>query len=255
MATTTETLPATPARRRTDARRRAMRALLRPVLWWHARSAGPLNEQIRAFTARSLAFLPRGVREAIRAEQASSRALGDLAGARRAGDEAPEFSLPDHAGGRVGLADLTADGFAVIAFLRGGWCPACNLELRALAKREAAFRALGARIAIVSPELPGGASSFDNVSPVGLPILVDRGNQVARAYGVAHRFGETLRRILDHVGTDLAEHNGDDSFVLPIPAVYAIDRSRRIRVAYVFGSYIDRMEPDELLGALRSLRA
>ena len=82
---------------------------------------------------------------------------------------------------------------------------------------------------------------------------VDRGNQVARSYGVAHRFGDSLREILAYAGTDLSEHNGDDSFVLPIPAVYVVDRRRRIRLAYVFGSYIDRLEPDELLAALRGL--
>jgi peroxiredoxin len=255
MATRTEALPASPARRRRSPRQWAIRTLLRPVLWWHARSTGPLNQQIRTFTARSLAFLPRSVREAIAAERASTRALGELAGALRAGDEAPSFSLPDHAGRRLDLEDLAAGGFAVIAFLRGGWCPACNLELRGLAKREPAFRELGARIAVVSPELPGRDSSFESMSPVEVPILVDRGNQVARAYGVAHRFGDTLRRILDYAGTDLAEHNGDDSFVLPIPAVYVIDRARRIRFAYVFGSYIDRVEPDELLDAMRALRA
>jgi peroxiredoxin len=250
---TTEKLPATSARG-VSLQRRVQRALLRAALAWYGRRGRSLNHQIQAFTARSLLLLPRRIREAIRAEQAENRALGDLETALRVGDAAPAFVLADHRGVRIGLTDLAADGCAVIAFLRGGWCPACNLELRALAKRQAELRALGAQVAVVSPERPGGDSSFENVSPVDLPILVDEGNRVARSYGVARTFGESLRSILGHIGTDLREHNGDDSFVLPIPAIYVIDRTFRIRIAYVFGSYIDRMEPDDLVAAIRALR-
>jgi peroxiredoxin len=250
----TEKLPVTVASR-PSLRGRILRAGVRIALDWYGRGSGSLNRQIQVFTALSLRFLPRRIRAAILAEQASTRALGDLETALRVGDTAPSFVLDDHRGARVGLDDLTADGLAVIAFLRGGWCPACNLELRALAKRHPELRSLGARVAVVSPERPGREASFENVSPVDLPILVDAGNRIARSYGVTHSFGENLRSILEYAGTDLREHNGDDSFVLPIPAVYVIDRTRRIRIAYVFGSYIDRMEPDELVAAVRELRA
>jgi peroxiredoxin len=80
----------------------------------------------------------------------------------------------------------------VIAFLRGGWCPPCNLELRALARLAPQLSALGARLAVVCPERPGQLSSFENVSPVAVPILEDHGSALARAFGIAQQFDDTL---------------------------------------------------------------
>ena len=48
------------------------------------------------------------------------------------GDRMPDFALPNAKGELVNLTDLLKEGPLVISFYRGGWCPYCNLELRAL---------------------------------------------------------------------------------------------------------------------------
>jgi hypothetical protein len=48
-----------------------------------------------------------------------------------AGTVSPDFRLPDARDDLVCLTDLVPDGPVVVSFYRGGWCPCCNIQLRA----------------------------------------------------------------------------------------------------------------------------
>src|SRR3569623_2786877 len=52
--------------------------------------------------------------------------------ALRVGDTAPDFLLPDAEGRLHSSERLRAEGPLVVSFYRGGRCPFCNAELRAL---------------------------------------------------------------------------------------------------------------------------
>ena len=54
-------------------------------------------------------------------------------------------------------------------------------------------------------------------------------------------------------GIDLAEYNGDDSWVLPIPARFIVDSEGIIRYAEADPDYMIRPEPEDTLAALRDL--
>ncbi|MBP0005176.1 MAG: alkyl hydroperoxide reductase [Cyanobacteria bacterium SBC] len=67
---------------------------------------------------------------------------------------------------------------------------------------------------------------------------------------------ESLRPIYEaSFGIDLPAHNGDDTFELPIPATYAISPRGEIVYAFVESDYTQRLDPETLLEALRSLTA
>ena len=51
--------------------------------------------------------------------------------AKQVGDQAPTIILPDVHGKTFDIATLLAKGPVVVTFYRGGWCPYCNLELKA----------------------------------------------------------------------------------------------------------------------------
>ena len=91
---------------------------------------------------------------------AMERADNDLAASSiaenslKTGDKVPDFNLPDARGGYVRLHDLLTKGPVVISFYRGGWCPYCNLELRALQNVLPEIRQLGAELVAISPQLP-----------------------------------------------------------------------------------------------------
>jgi peroxiredoxin len=72
-------------------------------------------------------------------------------------EKAPDFTLPDAHGKPVPLSALLANGPVVVTFYRGGWCPFCNLQLRAYQGALGAIHDLGAELVAISPQTPDGA--------------------------------------------------------------------------------------------------
>ena len=54
-------------------------------------------------------------------------------------------------------------------------------------------------------------------------------------------------------GIDLTKYNGDDSWTLPVPARYIIDRGGVIRYAEIRPDHKDRPEPSDTIRALKAL--
>ena len=90
--------------------------------------------------------------EQLRASFALERAI-------RTGDQAPDFTLPDPRERDVFAGTLLDAGPAVVTFYRGGWCPYCNIQLRAYQAVLPEMAALGARLIGISPQLPDGSLS------------------------------------------------------------------------------------------------
>jgi peroxiredoxin len=86
------------------------------------------------------------------------------------------------------------------------------------------------------------------------PVLSDRGNNVARSYGLVFTLPESVRPFYKSSGIDLPAANGDESFELPVPATYVIDQQGRIRWAHVDLDYTVRAEPADILKALDGIR-
>jgi len=173
--------------------------------------------------------------------------------ALKAGDCAPDFRLPDARGGSLRLNSLLAAGPVVLSFYRGGWCPYCNLELRALQQALPGITRLGATLVAVSPQTPDESLSTAEKNALVFPVLSDAGSATAKSFGTAYDLAEELRPIYTRFGHALPDKNGDESWVLPIPATYIIDTDGTITLAFVDVDYRNRLEPADILAALQSL--
>jgi peroxiredoxin len=173
--------------------------------------------------------------------------------ARNVGDQAPDFELPNVNGGSVSLQAALGTGPVVLSFYRGSWCPFCNLELNALQARLAEIRAANGRLIAVSPEKPDASLSHAEKLSLEFDVLCDQGNRVARDYGLIMRVPQSLRPLYLQWGIDLPAANGDDSYELPVPATYVIAPTGQIPAAYVDKDYTKRMEPDDIIAALKQL--
>jgi peroxiredoxin len=211
-----------------------------------------LSEQNRELLDDYLARLPaearRVVTDAIQTaieHDGAHDALGE-------GDRAPDFVLPTPDGCDIQLSELLAAGPVVLSFYRGGWCRFCSLELRALQRRRAAIEALGSRIVAVSPETPAKARRTRSENGVTFDLASDPGNQVASRYGLVFPFHELVDPVYRDWGIDLPpdEHN---RLELPLPATYVIARDGVIATAFADPDYTRRMEPSEVIHALRDL--
>src|SRR5471030_1755953 len=110
------------------------------------------------------------------------RAIDDLvaSGIRdaclRAGDRVPDFSLPSIRGEQVNVRTLLLSGPIVLSFYRGGWCPYCNIELRALQQVLPEIERMGASIVAISAELPDRQVATEKENGLTFPVLTDLGN-------------------------------------------------------------------------------
>ena len=170
-----------------------------------------------------------------------------------AGDLAPEFTLPNARGEEIRLTDLLSRGPVVVNIYRGGWCPYCNLELRALKEKLPKIEALGASLVAIAPEKPDKAAETTVRHDLEFEVLSDLGNQVSRQFGLVFTLPESIRAIYASFGTDLPAYNGDERFELPLPATYVIRPDGQIAYAFVDADYTRRMEPAEIIEVLRAL--
>lgn len=170
------------------------------------------------------------------------------------GDKAPEFNLPNAIGKYVSLGDLLSKGPAVISFYRGGWCPYCNLELKALQSAISDIQSLGATLVAISPQTPDNSLSTKEKLELAFPVLSDQGNRVANEFGLVFTLSNSLKKVYDGFGNDLPATNGDDSFTLPIPATYVVATDGTIVFAFADPDYTRRAEPNDVIASLRRLR-
>lgn len=113
--------------------------------------------------------------------------------------------------------------------------------------------ARGASLVAISPMLIGQDRAAVRQLHLSFELLSDPGNRVAERYGLAWTLPADLREVYRKVGADLPRFNGDDSWRLPIPARFVIDRAGIIRKADVDPDYTVRPEPSETLAALDAL--
>jgi len=210
-----------------------------------------LNEQIAETVADFMSQLPPDTAAVVSGSFEKLAASDVGKNAILVGDRAADFTLPNATGTPVSLHNLLKHGPVVLSFYRGGWCPFCSLELHALQSILPDIRALGATLIGVSPETPDNSLSTVEKQQLEFEVLSDQGNRVARDYGLLFAVYEEMRPLYLEWGFDLPAVNGDDSWEIPVPATYVIDANGIIRAGHVNKDYTKRMEPDDILAALR----
>jgi peroxiredoxin len=184
------------------------------------------------------------------AATANLRATGIEQQALQVGARAPELTLPDALNQPVSLSALWQAGPLVLIFYRGGWCPYCNLELRAWQQHLPALEHLGAQLVAVSPQTPDNSLSTAETNELAFSVLSDSALQAATAFGIAFELPAELIELYSRVGNDLPVLHGNGRWVLPLPATYVIDRDGRVVYAHIEADYRERAEPSHVLAAV-----
>lgn len=212
-----------------------------------------LAEQTQETVEAFIGGLPEEVQQTVGGVMQRLMSSNITDNASNVGDKAPEFSLPNVKGGDTTLSELLESGPVVLSFYRGGWCPFCNLEFKALHDKLPEMQALGATLVGISPEALAVSQQTAQDNALEFEVLSDEGNRVARDYGLVMIVDEAIRPHYMQWGIDIPTANGDETFELPVPATYVIDQSGVIRAAHVDKDYTKRMEPADIVAALRAL--
>jgi peroxiredoxin len=213
-----------------------------------------IAEQVNDVKAAAATRLPAEVVAVFASDQAALADRGIPARAVAVGDKLAPFALPDATGQTRTLDELTANGPAVIAFYRGGWCPYCNLTLRTYQRDLLPqLSAHSARLVAISPETPDASLSTQEKAELTYTVLSDTGAQLASALGITFDPSEEGLAAQRTLGADIRTTRADAGTVLPMPTVLIVDRDHTVRFADIHPDYTGRTEVNEILAALHTL--
>ena len=168
------------------------------------------------------------------------------------GEPMPEFILPDEGGRLVRLTDLLDKGPVVLSFHRGHWCPYCRLNADGLAKIAPEVESLGAQIVAISPEKSRYGAELKSYAKAPFPVVADIDNGYALELNLLFWVGDEKRKAMQAGGFDIVPYQGNETWMLPIPATFIIGQDGVVKARYIDPDYRKRMDLDELLAALKS---
>jgi peroxiredoxin len=165
----------------------------------------------------------------------------------RAGAQAPSFALKDSNGKLLRSEDMLALAPLVIKFFRGRWCPYCVTELESWRDLYGAVRERGTLMVAIGPQTERQSDFMVGQHGLPFPVLSDPGNKVAEQFGLVYTVPEYHRAYYRSILVNIPFVNGDESWRLPIPATYVIDRNGRVWFAEGHADFRVRPEPNEAL--------
>ena len=177
------------------------------------------------------------------------------------GDRAPRFMVETVDGEAFDFDPQNLERPVVLLNFRGGWCPFCNMYLSEMRHTIPEIRELGVDVLFLSGDRSEllydslKQETQDDIADLDYTILSDADAQAAIALGIAFRVSQGTidgrkARNQDIDGSAMLKHG-----VLPVPAVFAIDKQGEIQFAYTNADYKVRLPADELLAAVHEIAA
>ncbi len=166
------------------------------------------------------------------------------------GAKAPEFSLQNHNGKLISSAELLGKGRLVICFIRGRWCPFCVGQMEAMNVIASAIEESGATLVAISPQTVQQSSFMHDQHKLHFPLLSDAENAVARQFGLVYKVPDYQKAMYKSAFVNLPHANGDESWELPIPATFILNREGQLIFTATNEDFTDRPEPFEILNML-----
>ena len=112
----------------------------------------------------------------------------------KAGERAPEFTLPDDTGTDRSLTDFLTGGPIVLYFYPADFTPGCTRQACALRDLQADMQKAKLRVVGISPQSPESHTKFKAKYQLPFTLLSDQGKEVIKMYGVNGPLGLGVRR-------------------------------------------------------------
>ena len=150
----------------------------------------------------------------------------------------PPFVLPDESGADQSR-EPAENGPIAITFHRGHWCPWCRISASAMAQAQRDIAAARGQIAAIMPERQRFAVEFKSNTKSPFPVFTDVDNGYALSLNLAIWVGPDLEWRLSSFGRALPDDQGNEAWVLPIPATFVIARDGIVTVRSIIHIFAD----------------
>jgi peroxiredoxin Q/BCP len=132
-----------------------------------------------------------------------------------AGQDAPDFTLPDQDGSEITLSDLRGAP-VVLYFFPKADTPGCTTQACGVRDHRADYQGAGARVLGVSPDTVAAQGKFADKYGLEFTLLADEDHEVAELYGVwgeKKLYGKTYMGV--QRSTFIVDPDGNVAQVIP----------------------------------------
>lgn len=164
------------------------------------------------------------------------------------GEKVPSLSLVDAQGKAFDLRQSLTTKPTILVFYRGGWCPYCTKQLSGLQEIKGTLDTLGYQLIAVSTDKPELLTKSVATQQLGYTLLSDADGKFAAAMGIAFKAPPAYQKFLPQT-TD----GFDKDLILPVPAVFVVNRQSEIRFEYIEPNFKERVDPKLLLVVAKQL--
>ena len=185
----------------------------------------------------------------------------DLIEPLQAGDSAPRFIVDAVDGSAFEFDPRILERPVILLTFRGGWCPYCNAYLSDMRAAIPEIRDMGIDVIFLSGDRAEllfaslSEETQEDIDGLDYTLLSDADAQAAIALGIAFKASDALIQGRLNKGQDIADSSMIKHGVLPVPAVFAVDKDGIIQFAYTNADYKVRLPADELLQTAREIAA
>ena len=149
-------------------------------------------------------------------------------------------------------SELLKNGPVAVVVHRGHWCPYCRINTRALAQARPQIGAAGGQVVAIVPDRQQYAAVIRSEAEADFPVLSDMDNGYAMSLNLVFWVGEEMQTLMSAAGVDLPEYQGDESWMVPVPATFVVDHEGRVKARFVDPDYRRRMTIESMMAAFRS---
>ena len=111
----------------------------------------------------------------------------------------------------------------------------------------------GATLVAITPQPFEHSHSQIEKQGITFDLLSDPGNDYAARLGLRFKLPDDLKAVYLDFGIDLAAHNGESSWTLPMPGRFVVDRAGIVRAVDVDPDYQYRPEPQKTVDDVKAL--
>lgn len=157
------------------------------------------------------------------------------------GEYIPEIKLKDASGKRIDLNQMVSEKPTILVFYRGGWCPFCSKQLAGLQDVNPELQQLGFQLIAISTDKPDGLMKSADKEHLDYKLLSDADLNAAKRFGLAYKAPKAYWDLLPKSTGGL-----DEELLLPVPAVFVLDRKGMIHFEYINPDFKQRLNANML---------
>lgn len=169
------------------------------------------------------------------------------------GQKIPSAALKKLDGNSIDLQQAINNKASLIIVYRGGWCPYCNTHFQDLRKILPKYAEKGLNIVALSPDSTESLMETDETYGEVYKLYSDSDMNAAKSLGLAYRVSDSMNKTLKSYDIDLQEASGKNHGLLPVPAVFLVNKSGEITFSFVSPNYKIRASNAVVSAAIEEL--